>query len=400
MFQTPGNDFISILSKNLNIPLIEVDTKGEKESELEDLEKAILLAKKEYNIEAIVSGAIESIYQASRIQNICFKNKLFSINPLWKINEEEYLNYLIKFNFKVEIIGIFSYPFTKNLIGKRIDEKLISYLKDSNRRYKTSLIGEGGEFETFVVDSPLYKKELFIEYQDIICDSKNSCVGIIKNIIFNDKKEIKLNYNPISFNNLKNYFLNYSNLKENNSENILIISTIYEKNGIYDLEYLKPIIKILNNLNLGYEIIQIDEINKKDNYYFSSFNKIIISGTSFLDFSYLKKINNFDKIFNLNKKIFGICAGAQIIARKFDIPLKQKQKLGLERIKLLNLEKKMIETYELRNFGIEKSNKIEILGVDVLNEIEYFKLKEKEIYGALFHPEVRGDEILIDFLKK
>ena len=71
MFHTPSILKVKKQAEVMNIPLLIQKTKGQKEEELKDLEKAIKLAKAKYEIEAIVTGAVESVYQASRIQKIC-----------------------------------------------------------------------------------------------------------------------------------------------------------------------------------------------------------------------------------------------------------------------------------------------------------------------------------------
>lgn len=173
MFQTPGNNFLKYQADSLNLPIIEVKTKGEKEKELKDLEKGIKQAIKQYDIDGVVTGAIKSNYQSLRIQKICNKLKLWCFNPLWQINEKEYLNDLLKNKFEVSIIAIASYPFTKNILGKIIDEKLKDELIQISDKYKISPVGEGGEFESFVLNSPLFKKKLNITKSKIIMESEN-----------------------------------------------------------------------------------------------------------------------------------------------------------------------------------------------------------------------------------
>jgi diphthine-ammonia ligase len=60
MFHTPEIENVKVQSKKLGIPLIIKKTKGVKEEELKDLDKAIMQAIKEYKIEGIVTGAIAS----------------------------------------------------------------------------------------------------------------------------------------------------------------------------------------------------------------------------------------------------------------------------------------------------------------------------------------------------
>jgi len=71
------------------------------------------------------------------------------------------------------IIQIASYPFTKNMLGKIIDEKTKTELINTSDKYSISCVGEGGEFETFVLNSPLFQKKLQIISSEKIMESEN-----------------------------------------------------------------------------------------------------------------------------------------------------------------------------------------------------------------------------------
>ena len=174
MFHTPSIKKTKKQAEVMGIPIIIQKTNGEKEEELKDLEKAIEKAKQKYKIEGIVSGAIQSVYQASRIQKICDKLNLECFNPLWQKNEEEYLEELIKNKFKIIIVGVFAYPLDKSWLGREINQKVVNELKKINQKYKINLAGEGGEFETFVLNCPLFKKELNIINKEISSTGENS----------------------------------------------------------------------------------------------------------------------------------------------------------------------------------------------------------------------------------
>jgi len=163
MFHTPSINQVKEQAKTINLPIIDQKTKGKKEQELEDLEKAIKKAKEKYKIDTIVTGAIASVYQASRIQKICDKLKLKCFNPLWKKDELKYLNELIKNKFKIIITGVFAYPLNESWLGKEINKSFIDDVKELKKKYKIHPAGEGGEFETFVLDCPLFKKPLKIK---------------------------------------------------------------------------------------------------------------------------------------------------------------------------------------------------------------------------------------------
>ena len=110
MFHTPNIDVSALQAEALELPRVAKVTKGEKEVELADLEDAIKQAVKEYQIEGVVTGAVESVYQAERVQRICYGLGLWCFNPLWKHDQKALLEELLKKGFNVIISGVFAYP--------------------------------------------------------------------------------------------------------------------------------------------------------------------------------------------------------------------------------------------------------------------------------------------------
>ncbi|MCK5624818.1 diphthine--ammonia ligase [Candidatus Pacearchaeota archaeon] len=174
MFHTPSIEKTKQQAQVMDIPLLIQKTKGEKEKELEDLEQAIKLAKEKYQIDTIVTGALHSVYQTSRIQKICDKLGLECFNPLWHKDEITYLEELIKNNFKILIIGVFAYPLDQSWLGRIIDDKFVEETKILKEKYKIHPAGEGGEFETFVINCPLFKEELKVKSFEDISTGENS----------------------------------------------------------------------------------------------------------------------------------------------------------------------------------------------------------------------------------
>src|SRR3989338_1738515 len=96
MFHIPNIELVKVQAEAMGIPLIFWETEGIKEEELEDLKKAIEIAKEKYKIEGVVSGAIASKYQKERIENICKELKLASVTPLWQTGIEVYIRELLR----------------------------------------------------------------------------------------------------------------------------------------------------------------------------------------------------------------------------------------------------------------------------------------------------------------
>jgi diphthine-ammonia ligase len=178
MFHTPNIEITTLQAQALDLPLIKKMTEGKQEEELNDLKEAIVDAKERYDIEGIITGAVESVYQLKRIQNICDELVISCINPLWKKDQKELMDELVLKNFKVIISGIFAYPLTESWLGKKINSNLIDKLVHLSKEYGISIAGEGGEIETTVLDAPLFKQR--IDILDYTVQAKgNSGVFII-----------------------------------------------------------------------------------------------------------------------------------------------------------------------------------------------------------------------------
>lgn len=160
MFQQVSEGDIQKQANSMQLPVVYQKTKGVKEKELKDLEKAIKKAKEELGIEGLVIGALASVYQASRVQKICDNLELWCFNPLWQKDQFELLDELLKEKFKVKIVKVAAEGLDESWVGKIIDKKVLVELKKLYDKYKINVAGEGGEFETYVLNCPLFKKEI------------------------------------------------------------------------------------------------------------------------------------------------------------------------------------------------------------------------------------------------
>ncbi|MBW3018039.1 diphthine--ammonia ligase, partial [Candidatus Woesearchaeota archaeon] len=91
MFHTPNVQLVEEQAKCLELPLIIKKTKGEKEKELLDLREAISEAREKYPLDGIVTGAVFSRYQWTRVDKICGDLNIVCLSPLWHIDQEQIL---------------------------------------------------------------------------------------------------------------------------------------------------------------------------------------------------------------------------------------------------------------------------------------------------------------------
>jgi ABC transporter with metal-binding/Fe-S-binding domain ATP-binding protein len=164
MFHTANIDRVKDLqAKALGIPIILKKTQGVKEEELKDLKAALLAAIKKYKIEGVVSGANASQYQRYRVETVCADLGLRSLAPLWHLEPEQYINDLIKDGFEVIFISVSTGGMGPDWLGRKLDLAAVEELKKLHAKFGIHIGGEGGEFETFVINGPNFKKKIEIK---------------------------------------------------------------------------------------------------------------------------------------------------------------------------------------------------------------------------------------------
>jgi predicted ATP pyrophosphatase (TIGR00289 family) len=156
MFHYPNIHLVDLFAECAGLPLLKAETSGVKEEELDDLERAL----RGLEIEGVVSGAIASEYQKSRIDSICEKLGLASIAPLWGREPIELLSEMLNAAFDIIITSVAAQGFDESWLGRKIDKGVLYDLVELNQRYGVSICGEGGEFESLVIDAPFFKKRI------------------------------------------------------------------------------------------------------------------------------------------------------------------------------------------------------------------------------------------------
>ena len=161
MYHKPHINLLKAQAKSLGIPLIMQKSSAGKEEELKDLE--ILIKKIKNKVGYIVVGAVASKYQRERVEKIAKNFGLEVIMPLWGMNPEKLWRELLKEKFSVILTKIASEGIGKELLGQVINDDLLKKFLENSKRYQFHLTGEGGDFETAVLDCPLFKYKIEIK---------------------------------------------------------------------------------------------------------------------------------------------------------------------------------------------------------------------------------------------
>ncbi len=176
MFHYPNIELIDLVAEAVGIPLAKAATSGIKEEELKDLKRLI----ETLDVEGVVSGAIASAYQKTRIDQICTQLGLKPIAPLWQREPLDLLNEILRLRFEVIVTGVYAYGFGEDWLGRRIDEVTVADLINLNKKYGVSLVGEGGEYETLVLDAPIFKKRIEVAEAQRIWKDESGYLKITK----------------------------------------------------------------------------------------------------------------------------------------------------------------------------------------------------------------------------
>ncbi len=163
LFHYPNIRLTHLFAEAVGIPLVKAETTGVKEEELEDLKNLL----KTLDIRGLVSGAISSQYQKKRIDRVCRELGFRSIAPLWHEDPVKLVEDLIKLGFQVIITGVYAHGFDRTWLGREINRQTLIDLIELNRKYQVSVIGEGGEYETLVLDAPFFRKRIKITSAEV-----------------------------------------------------------------------------------------------------------------------------------------------------------------------------------------------------------------------------------------
>jgi len=162
MFHYPAIALTKLQAQSMDLPLVVVETAKEKERELEDLTACLIDMKELLGVEAVVSGVVASEYQRIRVDGICNKIGLRSFTPLWLKDPEHLLRLQIELGFEIVITAVMAQGFSESWLGRRLDLSCLNDILHLNQKYGVHISGEGGEYETFVTFSPLFKSKIMI----------------------------------------------------------------------------------------------------------------------------------------------------------------------------------------------------------------------------------------------
>lgn len=145
------------LEEAIGLPITIVTVKNEIK-ELYQLEEAV----KKLQVEAILIGGLLSEYQRVKFNEVARRCGIPCFAPLWRKDHILLLQDIEK-HFEVIFSTVASMGLSDKDLGRKLDQKMLDRLIKLHEKDGLSIGGEGGEYETLVLDAPFYKRRLVID---------------------------------------------------------------------------------------------------------------------------------------------------------------------------------------------------------------------------------------------
>ncbi|KAM0750899.1 hypothetical protein T439DRAFT_325947 [Meredithblackwellia eburnea MCA 4105] len=195
MYQTVGHSGLSCIAEALGLPLLTETIRGkainvggeygsrealvlgseaEAEDETEDLFRLLKGVKDKLpQIQGVACGAILSNYQRVRVEHVCSRLGLTPIAYLWERSQPELLREMVLAGMNSVLVKVAGAGLGVQHLGKSLAQ-MEPILYRLNEKYQLHVCGEGGEYETFTVDCPLFHKKIILDKTTTIVSNGDS----------------------------------------------------------------------------------------------------------------------------------------------------------------------------------------------------------------------------------
>ena len=157
LYHTPNVEHVARIAESLGTRWISIDAPKDAE------EAALSQILSSLDIKMLITGGIKSKYQREKFENICQALAISLHSPLWGLEPSEIYNMMNKFKIDPIIVSVASLGLGEEWLGQHLNPQNVSKLFELSKKYHFDPTGEGGDFETFVVNGLMYRKQLVVE---------------------------------------------------------------------------------------------------------------------------------------------------------------------------------------------------------------------------------------------
>lgn len=163
LFHYPAVRFTALQAEAMGIPILIKKTGDSETRGLRDLRGMLKKAVEGFGVDVVVSGVSASDYQKTLVDLVCDELNLRTFTPLWGKRGELLLAEVVDLGFSVMVVGVAAEGLTEKWLGRVLDGESMRELTSLASRYNFNPAGEGGEYETLVLDAPIFRKRLVVE---------------------------------------------------------------------------------------------------------------------------------------------------------------------------------------------------------------------------------------------
>jgi ABC transporter with metal-binding/Fe-S-binding domain ATP-binding protein len=160
MFHFPNVRWTKIQAEAMGLPHRTIEAG---QDELLSLREGLGKMREVLGIEGVATGAVASDYQKSRIDEVCDELALKSFAPLWRKDPKMLVNDLRSSGFKIILSGVGAAGLDESWLGQELTDQRWAMLEKLSRKHGMHLTGEGGEYETFVIDAPNFERRISVD---------------------------------------------------------------------------------------------------------------------------------------------------------------------------------------------------------------------------------------------
>ncbi len=157
MYHVPASEVAAAAAEALPAAHTAVEVEGE--DELQPVEDAL----GSLDVDAVYTGAVESEYQRSRVDDVSRRLDVEHRAPLWHRDPEEALREIAE-SYDVVVTAVAADGFTEDWLGRSLDSEAVEEILELQDERGVHPLGEGGEYESLAVAGPHLDFRIQLEY--------------------------------------------------------------------------------------------------------------------------------------------------------------------------------------------------------------------------------------------
>ncbi|MBO4357454.1 MAG: diphthine--ammonia ligase [Candidatus Methanomethylophilaceae archaeon] len=174
IFHTPNLNVVPLMAQAMDKELVTARSTGTEEGDMEGLTNAL----DGLDVDGVITGAVWSDYQWDRMNLVCHDLGLKVFSPLWRKDQDLVMDAFLQSGIKAIIVGCYAEGLGQEWLGRTIDQQAVDELKRIREKTGISIMGEGGEYESMTISSPMHSHPLEIVESEVVWKRDNGTLNV------------------------------------------------------------------------------------------------------------------------------------------------------------------------------------------------------------------------------